>query len=82
LTALEAGYTNTYMWFDVNQREARRDEMRGYDSSTYASFEELERDEFRRMETLGASVEEMIEAIFGEEVRDSVHSYNAEDDED
>ncbi len=56
--------------------------MRGYDSSTYASFEELERDEFRRMETLGASVEEMIEAIFGEEVRDSVHSYNAEDDED
>ncbi|HEY0708059.1 MAG TPA: hypothetical protein VGG33_14745 [Polyangia bacterium] len=37
--------------------------------SNYASFEELERDEFRRMETLGASVEEMIEAIFGEEVR-------------
>jgi hypothetical protein len=36
---------------------------------TYASFEELERDEFRRMETLGASVDEMIEAIFGEEVR-------------
>ena len=36
---------------------------------TYASFEELERDEFRRMETLGASVDEMIEAIFGAEVR-------------
>ena len=36
---------------------------------TYASFEELERDEFRRMETLGATVDEMIEAIFGEEVR-------------
>ena len=36
---------------------------------TYASFEELERDEFRRMETLGASVDEMIEAIFGEDVR-------------
>lgn len=36
---------------------------------TYNSFEELERDEFRRMETLGATVEEMIEAIFGPEVR-------------
>jgi hypothetical protein len=36
---------------------------------TYASFEELERDEFRRMETLGASVDEMIEAIFGEGAR-------------
>jgi hypothetical protein len=48
--------------------------------STYASFEELERDEFRRMETLGASVEEMIEAIFGEEVR--VRTADIDDDED
>jgi hypothetical protein len=57
---------------------------------TYASFEELERDEFRRMETLGASVEEMIEAIFGEEVRPSsaassgsgFYEDEAEDDRD
>ena len=34
---------------------------------TYRSFEEFERDELRRMETLGASVDEMIDAIFGEE---------------
>ena len=50
---------------------------------TYASFEELERDEFRRMETLGASVDEMIEAIFGNEVRaEAVGSYDDEPDED
>ena len=50
---------------------------------TYASFEELERDEFRRMETLGASVDEMIEAIFGNEVRaEAVGSYDGEPDED
>jgi hypothetical protein len=50
---------------------------------TYANFEELERDEFRRMETLGASVEEMIEAIFGEEVRFTpAGSYDGEDDAD
>jgi hypothetical protein len=55
--------------------------MRGRDS-TYSSFEELERDEFRRMETLGASVEEMIEAIFGEEARASAHSYDSDDDQD
>ena len=47
---------------------------------TYASFEELERDEFRRMETLGASVEEMIEAIFGEEVRFSPGGVGQDDD--
>ena len=33
----------------------------------YRSFEEFERDELRRMETLGASVDEMIDAIFGQE---------------
>ena len=50
---------------------------------TYASFEELERDEFRRMETLGASVDEMIEAIFGEEVRlQPAGSYDGADGDD
>jgi hypothetical protein len=50
---------------------------------TYASFEELERDEFRRMETLGASVDEMIEAIFGEEVRaQPVSSIGAQDQDE
>lgn len=48
---------------------------------SYSSFEELERDEFRRMETLGASVEEMIEAIFGKEVRVQ-SSYNSDDDDE
>ena len=33
----------------------------------YRSFEEFERDELRRMETLGASVDDMIDAIFGEQ---------------
>ena len=60
--------------------------MRDDDGIHYASFEELERHEFRRMETLGASVEEMIEAIFGEvgEVRvtPSRFSYAAADDDD
>ncbi|HEY0712261.1 MAG TPA: hypothetical protein VGF45_06290 [Polyangia bacterium] len=49
--------------------------------ATYSSFEELERDEFRRMETLGASVEEMIEAIFGEEVRVRTTEVDDPDDE-
>jgi hypothetical protein len=46
---------------------------------TYASFEELERDEFRRMETLGATVDEMIEAIFGDDVR--TRSTSVDDDD-
>ncbi len=49
---------------------------------TYRNFEELERDEFRRMETLGASVEEMIEAIFGEDVRGQAASYDGDDDDE
>jgi hypothetical protein len=42
--------------------------MRSHDQDrVYRSFEEFERDELRRMETLGASVDDMIDAIFGEE---------------
>ena len=56
--------------------------MRAHDS-TAAGLDELERDEFRRMETLGASVEEMIEAIFGEEVRGTgTRAYFGDGDDD
>jgi hypothetical protein len=37
------------------------------DDRVYRTFEEFEREELRRMETLGASVDDMIDAIFGEE---------------
>jgi hypothetical protein len=33
----------------------------------YHSFEEFERDELRRFETPGASVDDMLDAIFGQE---------------
>jgi hypothetical protein len=48
----------------------------------YRSFEEFERDELRRMETLGASVDDMIDAIFGEEsTRNSRSRWDEDDDE-
>lgn len=34
----------------------------------YRSFEEFEREELRRMESVGASVDDMIDTIFGEEL--------------
>jgi hypothetical protein len=34
----------------------------------YRSFEEFEREELRRMESVNASVDDMIESIFGEEL--------------
>jgi hypothetical protein len=48
----------------------------------YRSFEEFERDELRRMETLGASVDDMIDAIFGEESSRSTRSRWDEDDDE
>jgi hypothetical protein len=48
----------------------------------YRSFEEFERDELRRMETLGASVDDMIDAIFGEQsARNSRSRWDEDDDE-
>jgi hypothetical protein len=48
----------------------------------YGSFEEFELDELRRMETLGASVDDMIDAIFGEEsTRNSRSRWDEDDDE-
>ena len=38
------------------------------DIKTYRTFEEFEREELRRMDTVGHSVEEMIDTIFGEEL--------------
>ena len=35
----------------------------------YRTFEEFEREELRRAEALGASVDDMIDSIFGEESR-------------
>ena len=48
----------------------------------YRSFEEFERDELRRMETLGASVDDMIDSIFGEDTSRSARSRWEDDDED
>ena len=48
----------------------------------YRSFEEFERDELRRMETLGASVDDMIDSIFGEETSRSSRARWEDDDED
>jgi hypothetical protein len=48
----------------------------------YRSFEEFERDELRRMETLGASVDDMIDAIFGEESTRNTRSRWDEDDDE
>jgi hypothetical protein len=50
----------------------------------YRSFEEFERDELRRMETLGASVDDMLDAIFGEEAAATTQGrrWNTDDDDD
>lgn len=42
--------------------------MRNDDQRIYRSFEEFEREELRRLETMGASVDDMIETLFGEDV--------------
>jgi len=38
------------------------------DMRTYRTFEEFEREELRRMDAVGNSVDEMIDTIFGEEL--------------
>jgi hypothetical protein len=38
------------------------------DMKTYRTFEEFEREELRRMDGVGNSVDEMIETIFNEEM--------------
>ena len=38
------------------------------DQRTYQTFEEFEREELRRMEAVGNSVDDMIDTIFGEEL--------------
>jgi hypothetical protein len=42
--------------------------MRNSDQKIYRSFEDFERDELRRLESLGASVDDMIDTLFGEEL--------------
>ena len=39
-----------------------------FNDRIYRSFEEFEREELRRMESQGASVDDMIDTIFGEEL--------------
>ncbi len=56
------------------------------DMKTYRTFEEFEREELRRMDAAGGSVDEMIDTIFAEEldlegVSGRRNSYN-DDDED
>jgi hypothetical protein len=42
--------------------------MRNMDQRIYRTFEEFEREELRRMETVSASVDGMMETAFGEEL--------------
>ena len=42
--------------------------MKNSDQRIYRTFEEFEREELRRMEAVGSSVDEMIDTIFGEEL--------------
>jgi hypothetical protein len=56
------------------------------DMKTYRTFEEFEREELRRMDAAGRSVDDMIDTIFAEEldlegVTSKRSSYN-DDDED
>lgn len=62
--------------------------MKYSENRIYRSFEEFERDELRRLESAGASVEDMIDTIFGEELdfepsakRRGVNDDDAEDGE-
>jgi hypothetical protein len=42
--------------------------MRHADHKIYRTFEEFEREELRRMDSVSASVDEMIDTVFGEEL--------------
>ena len=42
--------------------------MRNSDQRIYRTFEEFEREELRRMDSVSASVDEMIDSVFGEEL--------------
>jgi hypothetical protein len=52
------------------------------DDRIFRSFEEFERDELRRMETLGASVDDMLDAIFGQEAAATTRGRWADDDDE
>jgi hypothetical protein len=42
--------------------------MRHGENRIYRSFEEFEREELRRMESVGSTVNDMIDTLFGEEL--------------
>jgi hypothetical protein len=42
--------------------------MKNSDQRIYRTFEEFEREELRRMEAVGSSVDDMIDTVFGEEL--------------
>ena len=42
--------------------------MKNSDQRIYRTFEEFEREELRRMEAVGSSVDEMIDTVFNEEL--------------
>ena len=52
----------------------------------YRSFEEFEREELRRLETLGSSVDDMIDSLFSQELdfeaRDGRRSSYSDDDDE
>ena len=52
------------------------------DQRIYRTFEEFEREELRRAEALGASVDDMIDSIFGEESRKAAPARSGWDDDE
>jgi hypothetical protein len=51
-----------------DNRLQRRVPMNNSDHRIYRTFEEFEREELRRLETAGSSVDEMIDTVFGQEL--------------
>jgi hypothetical protein len=49
-------------------RLAEEDTAMSHEYRVYRSFEEFEREELRRLESMSASVDEMIDTLFGEEL--------------
>jgi hypothetical protein len=61
----------------------RRPKM-GSNDRIYRTFEEFEREELRRLDTMSASVDEMIDSLFGDDAESDGRRrsrWNEEDDE-
>lgn len=56
--------------------------MRNSDHRIYRTFEEFEREELRRMESVGSSVDEMIDSLFEQELEAPAQRRSSWDDDD